>query len=151
MSRPTWPWAALLVSLLVYLLSGCQDDPPPPGTVDAATHFQALLGGTPVHLALLDCEVFLVGQDAPRERVLTTDFYPMPSVCMRQEISADADFVTVELGRQALGAGGCCATGGRWRSRDGVHWQRRVDDRWIDPHPAAEATVTPPPKTGETP
>ena len=44
-----------------------------------------------MHLALDDCEVFRVLSDGRRERVLTTDFYPMLSVCQRQEVSADAD------------------------------------------------------------
>ncbi len=85
-----------------------------------------------MHLALDDCEVFRVLPDGRRERVLTTDFYPMLSVCQRQEVSADAEYVLVQLGRQALGAGGCCATGGTWRSRDGQHWQRRVQGRWVE-------------------
>lgn len=114
-------------SLLLFL-GGCQAEPPP----DTAQHFRAELHGLPVHLALDDCEVFRVLPDGRREQVLTTDFYPMLSVCQRQEVSADSEYVRVELGRQALGAGGCCATGGTWRSRDGQHRERRVQGRWVE-------------------
>jgi hypothetical protein len=113
---------------LLLVLAGCQAEPPP----DTAQHFRAELHGVSVHLALDDCEVFRVLPDGRRERVLTTDFYPMLSVCQRQEVSADAEYVLVQLGRQALGAGGCCATDGTWRSRDGQHWQRRVQGRWVE-------------------
>lgn len=119
---------------LLLLLAGCQAEPPP----DTAQHFRAEVQGLPVHLALDDCEVFRVLPDGRRQRVLTTDFYPMLSVCQRQDVTADSDYIRVELGRQALGAGGCCATGGTWRSRDGQDWQRRVQGRWV------EAGATPP-------
>ncbi len=129
------------LGLFAFLLAGCQAETPPPAAADAATHFHALIGGTPVHLALADCEVFFVAPDGGREKVLSTDFYPMLSVCMRQNVSADADFITVELGRQAFGAGGCCATEGTWRSRDGKTWERRRHGKWGESAPSA-----PPPR-----
>lgn len=126
-------WRSFEMGLIAMLLAGCQAKAPPPPATDAATHFQAVVGGAPIHLALEDCEVFLVAPDGGREKVLSTDFYPMLSVCKRQNISADADFITVELGRQAFGAGGCCATEGIWRSRDGKTWERRRNGKWVKP------------------
>lgn len=130
-------WRSFNAGLIVLLLAGCQGDAPPPARVDRATHFRAVVGGTPVHLALEDCTVFFVAPDGRREEVLSTDFYPMLSACKVQEVSANADFIHVELGRQALGAGGCCATGGTWRSRDVRVWERRQKGKWVKPAPPA--------------
>ena len=124
----------LLTFVILPFLAGCAEEAPPkPGE-----RFKAVLHGVPVELELRDCEVFLITDEGKREQVLTTDFYPMFSLCMRHEISADPDFVRVTLGRQALGAGGCCATGGTWRSRDGRLWERREGERWVNPGPVSE-------------
>lgn len=129
-------WRRIGRVLLTLPLAGFQAKAP---AADAATHFHAVIGGTPIHLALVDCEVFLVGADGRREKVLTTDFYPMFSACKIQKVSADAEYVTVELGRQAFGAGGCCATEGTWRSKDGKVWERRRAGKWVKPGGKASA------------
>lgn len=135
-SRAGWTrLAAILPVLLLCLVSGgCEsetpraDSPEQKGrTVDFVLH------GRPVRLLLNDCEVFHVPPNGEPKRVVTTDFYPMFSACQREEISADADHITVSLGRQAFGAGGCCATSGTWRSADGEHWERRLKGRWLSP------------------
>jgi hypothetical protein len=124
-----------LIVLLGLMLAGCQAETPPdnpPEDVDArAVHFRTTLDGQAVHLVLGDCEAFLVQPDGSRTRVLSTDFYPMFSVCQRQEASVSEGYILVQLGRQALGAGGCCATEGTWRSRDGKTWERRQAGRWV--------------------
>lgn len=128
-------WRSLEAGLAACLLAGCQGEEPasPPSTVDSAIRFQAVIAGSPIHLALDDCQVFRIAADGLRDKVLTTDPYPMLSACKVQKVSADGDFITVELGRQALGAGGCCATEGLWRSRDGIAWERRHNGRWVKP------------------
>jgi len=75
-----------------------------------------------------DCEVFRI-QDAGRgkpawERVLAPEPYPFFTRCERQSLAADAGGVTAVLGRMALGAGGCCAAGGTYRSVDGQAWKK---------------------------
>lgn len=132
------------VLLLCASLAGCQGEEPAPGSEDKATHFRATLDGRPIHLALEDCEVFFVTPEGRREQVVTTDFYPMFSVCQRQEASLSDGYILVQLGRQALGAGGCCATGGTWRSRDGRHWERRQGEGWVNQE--TEPAPPPPPK-----
>lgn len=123
--------ATAIVLLAGSVLATCSGDPPPAAGRGGGEHFRTVRDGRPVELVLDDCEVFLVRQKEPRERVLSTDFYPMFSVCVRQEIVANDDYITVILGRQAIGAGGCCATGGTWRSRDGRNWERREHGRWV--------------------
>jgi hypothetical protein len=133
---------ALLGVLVVLLMDDGAAPVPPPAATDRASHFRAVVGGLPVHLALEDCEVFVVSDDGGREKVLSTDFYPMLSACARQEAASDAEFITVELGRLALGAGACCTTGGQWRSRDGRVWERRHNGRWLPPTSAANQGAT---------
>lgn len=120
------------VVMAAVLLVACRAEPPPP-TIDDAVHFRTVIDGAPIHLALDDCEVFVQARDGSRQKVLDTDFYPMLTMCQIQRVSADASHITVELGRMALGAGGCCATGGTWRSRDGRVWERRIGGKWLPP------------------
>ncbi|MDI3384579.1 hypothetical protein ACFPPF_17810 [Xenophilus aerolatus] len=89
--------------------------------------FRGTLAGQPVHLVAHDCEVFRIGAvhgtQVDWERVLAPEPYPFFTSCARQSLVANADgSVTATLGRMAFGAGGCCATGGTWRSRDGTTW-----------------------------
>ncbi|MFD1837147.1 hypothetical protein [Paracidovorax cattleyae] len=133
------PWALrrrMGLLLVACLLAGCGRPPPEPaGEVEAALReagpgevFQGLLAGQPVHLVVHDCEVFRV-QDAADggrawERVLAPEPYPFFTRCERQSLAADAGGVTATLGRMALGAGGCCASGGTYRSADGRNWTK---------------------------
>lgn len=121
-----------LLALSSLLLVACQDEPPPrQAAVETdAVPFKITLNGQAIHLVLTGCEAFLVNAGGKRERMLTTDFYPMFSMCSRQTAEVAEGYVRVELGRTAFGAGGCCATGGVWRSRDGRAWERRREGRW---------------------
>jgi hypothetical protein len=90
--------------------------------------YRGTLGGRALALMVHECKVYNL-EDAPRKggkrpSVLEPEFYPWPTVCSRQAIEADTAWVTVHLGRTGLGAGGCCATGGAYRSRDGRVWER---------------------------
>ena len=127
------PIGLVLVALLALVGAdpGAAQTATAPAAPDRATHHRLVLGGAPVHLALEDCAVYRVEPDGRREQVLATDPYPWPTVCKIQKLSADAQLVTVELGRTALGAGGCCATEGLWRSRDGKRWERRRGHKWV--------------------
>jgi hypothetical protein len=92
--------------------------------------FQGQLAGQRTFLLVHDCEVFRVerrddGGGVRWTRVLEPDFYPMWTACERQSLSADAGTVTAVLGRRAFGAGGCCASGGTYRSVDGLRWKKR--------------------------
>ena len=108
--------------------------------------FRGMIAGAPVAIMVLDCKVYNLADahDAlgRRSAVLKPDFYPWPTACMRQSVSGDADWVTVTLGRQGIGAGGCCATGGTYRTKDGRVWEREVGNgKWA---PVAADTITAP-------
>ena len=96
--------------------------------------FRGTLGGRRLALMVDDCAVYDLAEAAGggrRRPVLTPDAYPWPTVCARQSIAADTAWLTVRLGRTGLGAGGCCATGGTYRTRDGRVWEReRAGGRW---------------------
>jgi hypothetical protein len=90
---------------------------------------QGQLAGQPTFLLVHDCEVFRVerrdGGGVRWTSVLEPDFYPFWTSCERQSLSVDAGAVTAVLGRRAFGAGGCCASGGTYRSVDGRTWKKR--------------------------
>ena len=90
--------------------------------------YRGTLGGRQLALMVHECKVYNL-EDTPRKggkrpSVLEPDFYPWPTVCARQSVRADTTWVTVQLGRTGFGAGGCCATGGTYRTRDGRVWER---------------------------
>lgn len=90
--------------------------------------FQGELGGKPTFLLVSDCEVYRVERSemggAQWTSVLAPEFYPFWTTCQRQSMSFHAGALTVRLGRMAIGAGGCCATGGTYRSVDGRQWEK---------------------------
>lgn len=97
-------------------------------TAPAEQVFRGTLAGQPVHLVVHDCEVLRVQQGAQGRiewtSVLAPEPYPFPTACERQSLSFDAGQVTAKLGRRAFGAGGCCASGGTYRSTDGLNWKK---------------------------
>jgi hypothetical protein len=123
----------LMVSLVTALaLAACDD---PPDETEAALRsappertFQGMLAGNAVHLVLHDCSLYSVKAEGRRKigwaKVLEPDPYPFFTFCERQKIWQEEGAVRVTLGRIAFGAGGCCATGGTWRSSDGREWTK---------------------------
>jgi hypothetical protein len=107
-------------------------EPDPMAGVPAERVFKGTLEGKPVHLAVHDCKVYrAISKESKEESggngwqmVLEPDLYPFFTYCERQTLQADNGVVTVTLGRIAFGAGGCCATGGTYRSRDGELWKK---------------------------
>lgn len=132
--------AALLPGLLA--LAGCDllnfaDPPADPAmsreaiaTREAPPEhiFQGELAGERQFLLLHDCELYRV-ERLPRggvrwDSVLAPEPYPFWTACQRQSLVFEAGTLTVTLGRMAFGAGGCCATGGTYRSVDGRTWKK---------------------------
>ncbi|WP_313245633.1 hypothetical protein [Stenotrophomonas rhizophila] len=122
------PCTAMLV-----LLSACQPAPVPLSDAaiavrDAAPEdlFVGRLQNVDVELLVQDCKVFQVTR-GPEQAVALTEVlapppYPLFTVCDRQSLRVEDGAVVASLGRMAIAAGGCCATGGTWRSTDGQQW-----------------------------
>lgn len=91
--------------------------------------FDGKLAGQPIFLIVHDCEVFSVTRAPDQEAAEWTslvkpEFYPFFTACVRESLSFDGRVMTAVLGRQAIGAGGCCASGGTYRSVDGRVWKK---------------------------
>lgn len=96
---------------------------------------RAMLDGRPLALMVRDCRVYDLADRPDRKGRrpvrLEPEFYLGPTSCARQSIATDAGWVTVTIGRMAFGAGGCCASGGTYRTRDGRAWEKRVRGAWV--------------------
>ena len=138
--RPMWGPTLAVPLMLLGVLAGCEGASSRPApelsaeaiaTRDAPAErvFQGTLAGRPVHLLVHDCEVFRVEARAAGEVQWTSVLKPEPdpffTSCERQSLSFDKGALTAVLGRQAFGAGGCCASGGTYRTRDGLTWQKQ--------------------------
>lgn len=120
---------------MLILLSACQPAPAPLSDAaiavrDAAPEdlFVGRLQNADVELLVKDCKVFQVAR-GPEQAVALTEVlapppYPFFTDCQRQSLRHEDGAVIAVLGRMALGAGGCCATGGTWRTRDGQAWEK---------------------------
>ena len=123
------PRALLFPAIALALLAGHA------GSAAPEKKLRADIDGARIELVLQDCKVYLTAHSKEkfrgRARVLEPEPYPWFTFCERQEISADKRYITATLGRVAFGAGGCCATGGTYRSRDGRSWEKRTGaDTW---------------------
>lgn len=128
-------WLARTAGLvLATLLAGCSKPSPvvaPPVEADPLTTvapeqvFKGSLAGKPVHLVVYECKVFRALPDQGGwQMVLEPEPYPFFTSCERESLEETGGSITVRLGRMAFGAGGCCATGGTYRSTDGVLWKK---------------------------
>jgi hypothetical protein len=120
------------------------------GSAAPEKKLRADIDGARIDLIVQDCKVYLTAHSTEkfrgRVRVLEPEPYPWLTFCERQEISTDQRYITVTLGRIAFGAGGCCATGGTYRSRDGRTWEKRVGvDQWrpVEQDGAGKAPAAP--------
>ena len=133
MTGPKWraQWSLLVLAVL---WAGCSEPAPPeppPADVDPMAEvppervFKGVLAGKPVHLAVQGCKVYRALPDGGGwQMVLEPELYPFFTSCDRQTLLAEKGAVTVTLGRIAFGAGGCCATGGTYRTKDGEVWKK---------------------------
>ena len=139
-ARVKRPLLRRLVLLLACIaLIGCRDD-----TRLEGEPVRLDVGGHTVTLQLGDCRVYKVERrflrGTRKTRVLSMDFYLGFTVCTRQSLRKEGDYAIASLCRQAIGAGGGCASSGTYRTRDGAKWEKEVGDgQWA----AVEATDPP--------
>jgi len=136
------PYARRLAFMLcaALVLAGCDSPLPPPPAGSKLTaetiatnealeknQFKGTLGGKPIHLLVNNCKVYKVdpgeGENVQWTLVLEGEFYPLPTLCIRESLTAGKGFVTAFIGRQAMGAGGCCTGRPEYRSSDGLNWK----------------------------
>ncbi|MGH8173672.1 MAG: hypothetical protein ACREPX_11025 [Rhodanobacteraceae bacterium] len=130
-----------LIPLFACLVAiGCKDDTPLEGEP-----VQLNAGGHTVTLQLGNCRVYKVERrlfSTRKTRVLSTEFYLGFTACSRQSLIREGDYAIASLCKQAIGAGGGCASGGVYRTRDGEKWEKENHDgQWVpvDEPPSADA------------
>jgi hypothetical protein len=111
-------------------VAGCKDDTKLEGAPVTLN-----VGTSVVELQLGDCNVYKVTHGwfgaLGKTRVLSPDFYLGFTVCTRQSLRKQGEYAIATLCRQAIGAGGGCASSGTYRTRDGDAWERQAGDgRW---------------------
>lgn len=131
-----------LAACVAVALAGCDSSLPPPPAGSKYTaetlatqetpeelQFKGTLAGKPIHLLMHECKVYKVdpaeGDNVAWTLVLEGDFYPLPTICVRQELTVGKGFIKAFIGRQAFGAGGCCTGTPEYRSTDGLTWKPR--------------------------
>jgi len=90
--------------------------------------FKGTLAGKNLHLVVYNCAAYeLKGESKIMEaiKLFETDFYPF-STCHLESLTVEKGAITIELGRLAFGAGGCCTSRASYRTTDGVKWK----DAW---------------------
>lgn len=124
------------------VLAGCDPALPPPPAGSKLTaetiatretppeqQFKGTLAGKPIHLLTNNCKVYRVdaaeGGNVSWTLVLEGEPYLLPTLCIRQSLTEGKGSVTAFIGRQALGAGGCCTGRPEYRSTDGLNWKPR--------------------------
>lgn len=122
--------------------AGCKDD-----TRLEGTPVELSVDGRTVTLQMGDCRIYKVERNwlgtTHKTRVLSTDFYLGFTACTRQSLSKEGNYAIASLCRQAIGAGGGCASSGTYRTRDGDKWEKQIGEgKW-----APVETAEPPPQS----
>ena len=80
-------------------------------------------------LGIKDCHVYKAraanGAIAEWKLLFQPAFYPLPTACIKERLEMDGGFLHIEIGTQAIGAGGCCTTYAAYRTVDGEAWEVR--------------------------
>lgn len=128
--------SVIIFALLVFvLLSACSEREPThidADTVSEMPNFTSDIVTLPVRddvvirYGIKNCDVY-------QEKTTTDEWellfkpapYPLPQQCVRERLDFDGEYIQIEIGTQALGAGGCCTNYAAYRSRDGIDWEIR--------------------------
>jgi len=79
-----------------------------------------------MRFGIKDCHVFRAYHDKENwEFLFKPEAYPLPQACVRERLEFDGQYIQIEIGTQALGAGGCCTSYAAYRSQDGQKWEIR--------------------------
>jgi hypothetical protein len=141
--------AAGLVLGAVLALQSCRHRPTPEERLEIfiqkkiatgyKTVFRDQVEGKTVVLLLEDCKVYRLesaGEEVTQTEVLRPGFVLWFTGCMSQKVWRDGGYLFAELVNMQVGAGGGNASGGTYRSKNAVDWEKQVGKRWL---PVAEA------------
>jgi len=129
-------WKAIVLLSLIVFLPGCKDterigSKPPAITPVFTTPVVSLnvSGDKVLQFGIRSCKVF----KAVKTKSSMSDWellfepapYVLPQQCVRERLAFDGEYIQIEIGTQAIGAGGCCTNYAAYRSRNGEHWEIR--------------------------
>ncbi|MEP3890422.1 MAG: hypothetical protein ABJN69_08130 [Hellea sp.] len=76
-----------------------------------------------------NCHVYKAAQTEGRrgdwELLFKPAPYALPKMCIVERLEMEGDYLHIEIGTQAMGAGGCCTTYAAYRTLDGETWDIR--------------------------
>lgn len=89
-----------------------------------------LAGGNRHHLfGIKDCHIYKALQTGNVTGEWSLLFKPepylLPKACVRERLEMQGQYLQIEIGTQAIGAGGCCTTYAAYRTLDGETWEIR--------------------------
>ncbi len=142
MRRQQWlSWrTSILFIVLMAAVTGCTEpaSPTPQSSGNAPsaepvfttpTVKLPLANGESVLFGIKSCKVYTSVSSGDAAETWTLLFkpapYPLPQQCVRERLEFDGEYIQIEIGTQAMGAGGCCTTYAAYRSRDGENWEVR--------------------------
>lgn len=144
-----WIVAGALVIGLVLVLLGCFRKATPEERIEkfvqkhskeyGSTVFRDAVDGKPLVLLLYGCKVYRLeatSETVTKQEVLKPGFLLWPTGCTGQKLWRDGEYIFAELRNLEFGAGGGNASGGTYRSRNGIDWEKWTKTRWL---PVAEA------------
>ena len=139
MSRHATVILVTLISMTI-ALHACTDGGSPPDESQAPEPKKTPVFTTPIvemksangkHMlfGIEACKVYRLmrAEDAPVtwELLFKPAPYVLPQQCVRERLEFDGAYIQIEIGTQAIGAGGCCTNYAAYRSRDGERWEIR--------------------------
>ena len=95
--------------------------------------YRTVLHGEPVTFLVLGCSVYLLdfsSDEVKRYKVLRAGDHYSLEECTGQAIWMDGGLLHVYLENRAIGAGGGNTSGGTYRSKDGLGWEKRTGSGW---------------------
>ena len=76
-----------------------------------------------------NCHVYKAAQTQGRrgdwELLFKPAPYALPKMCIVERLEMEGNYLHIEIGTQAMGAGGCCTTYAAYRTLDGETWDIR--------------------------
>jgi hypothetical protein len=139
-----WVGSAGLVLGAILLLQGCRHRPTPEERMESfiqekvaagyKTIFRDQVEGKPLVLLLEGCKVYrldVTGEEVTQSEVLRPGFVLWFTGCMSQKAWREGEYIFAELVNQQVGAGGGNASGGTYRSRNAVDWEKQVGKKWL--------------------
>ena len=92
---------------------------------------------SPLIFGIKGCKVYkakvIMGVIVEWHQIIEPDFYPFGHSCTRQKMTLlNNNELLIQTCTQAIGAGGGCITSGKYRTVDGIHWEREINSEWIE-------------------